>query len=111
MNWKNIEGIEKLNEIINISEKKAVLIFKHSTRCGISRFALRDFERSFDISEEEMEVFYLDLLKYRDISNEIAQRFGIIHQSPQVIVLKNKEAIYNDSHGGISVASIKKAIG
>ncbi|WP_298366918.1 bacillithiol system redox-active protein YtxJ [uncultured Lutibacter sp.] len=110
MNWNLLEDVNKLEKLVNVSESKAVLIFKHSTRCGISRFALNNFERSFDISEDKLTPFYLDLLKFREISNEIANTFDVQHQSPQVIVLKNKEVVYSESHSYISIEDIKKAI-
>ena len=111
MNWKLLESIDQIAEILTISKKVPVLIFKHSTRCGISRFVLKNFERSFNLSENEIEAYFLDLIAYRSISNEIAERFTVIHQSPQVIVIKNREVVYHNSHSDISVEGIKKAIG
>lgn len=111
MNWKFLENSNQINELLTSSEKKSILIFKHSTRCGISRFVLKNFERSFNLSENIIESYFLDLLKYRSISNEIAERFTIQHQSPQAIVIKNREVVYHASHSDISVTAIKKAIG
>ncbi|MDV7188262.1 bacillithiol system redox-active protein YtxJ [Lutibacter sp. TH_r2] len=111
MNWKLLENSTQLDTLLVSSESNPVLLFKHSTRCGISRFVLKNFERSFDFSENEIETYFLDLIKFRAISNEIAERFNVHHQSPQVIVLKNREVVYHDSHNGISVKGIKKAIG
>jgi bacillithiol system protein YtxJ len=90
----------QLNEIVNESTEKPVVIFKHSTRCSISRMALRQFEQEFDL-EGKVVPYYLDLLEHRDISNDIANRFGVYHQSPQLILIKEGKAIYDRSHESI----------
>ncbi len=108
--WLPLTNLEQLNEIMNLSNSKPVLVFKHSTRCGISRMALKNFEKEFDIEQDKIAVYYLDLLQFREISNEIVVRSSIQHQSPQVIVFFNEKVIYHDSHYEISVEVIKKAI-
>ncbi|WP_111707550.1 bacillithiol system redox-active protein YtxJ [Lutibacter citreus] len=111
MNWSEITEIKQLEEIINSSKEKPVLIFKHSTRCGISRFALKSFERSYDIDENSLDLYFLDLISYRQISSAIAEKLGVYHESPQVIVILKGTVIYSASHGDILVEDIKKAIG
>lgn len=104
MNWEKLDKIESLEDIKEVSKNQKVLIFKHSTRCPISANALNRLERSWN--EEEMQnknikPYYLDLITYRNISDKIAQEFKVMHQSPQVIVVENGEAIYDNSHYGI----------
>ncbi len=101
--WKTLSSIEQLNEILASQQK--VLIFKHSTRCSISSFALKNFERSFH-SEPGMACYFLDLLKYREVSNEIASRSGVRHESPQVLVFEGGKAVYNASHHKIEPQTI-----
>ncbi|HEY9222382.1 MAG TPA: bacillithiol system redox-active protein YtxJ [Lutibacter sp.] len=110
INWVPLNDITQLSEIINISSDKPVLIFKHSTRCGISRMVLKNFESDYDIPETEMDLYFLDLLNYRALSQDISTKFNVRHQSPQVLVIKNGEVIYNDSHDYISVGKIKKLL-
>jgi bacillithiol system protein YtxJ len=107
MNWTAMTDIAQLNEIAT-SEKPAA-IFKHSTRCSISRMALKQFENEFD-SEAEVTPYFLDLLEHRDISNEIAAKFGVYHQSPQLIVIKNGKAVYDASHSEIDAGELKQFI-
>lgn len=107
MAWRALTDLGQLNEIVNESTEKPVVIFKHSTRCSISRMALRQFEQEFDL-EGKVIPYYLDLLEHRDISNEIASRFGIYHQSPQLIVIKDGKAVYDASHGDINAEVLKK---
>lgn len=109
MHWNELTSIDQLELIVTQSETQPVLIFKHSTRCSISRFALKQFEFEFDLQEAILP-YYLDLLNYRDVSNEIANRFNVHHQSPQVIVLKNREVIYHESHEGIAVSELRKHV-
>lgn len=107
VNWRELVDLGQLNEIINESTEQPVIIFKHSTRCSISRFALKQFESEFDL-EDKVIPYYLDLLNHRDISNEIASRFGVFHQSPQLILIQEGKATYDTSHDGISVADVKR---
>lgn len=113
MNWTELKTIETLDEIKNsVSHQKQVLIFKHSTRCSISSMALGRLERSWN--EEEMtsvEPYFLDLIQHRDISNKIAEVFEVPHQSPQVILIKDGKAVYDDSHMGISYHAIQQHVG
>lgn len=110
INWIPLNDMNLLEEIKVASNNKPVLIFKHSTRCGVSRMALKNFEKSYDIESDKLDLYFLDLLQFRDISNEIISVFNIQHQSPQAIVIYKEKVVYHDSHYGISVEEIKKAI-
>lgn len=110
VSWVALTDKNQLDDIISMSNSKPVLIFKHSTSCGISRMSLKTFEREFDLEEAEISLYFLDLLSYRALSNEISEKFGVTHQSPQVLVIKNEKVIYNDSHHSISANDIKKIL-
>lgn len=105
-----LNTMNQLDEIDAISQIKPVVIFKHSTRCSISRFALKQFDSAYNFEEDKIDWYLLDLLNHRDISNEIAHRYDVTHQSPQIIVIKNKKAIYHDSHDGIDAADLKQFV-
>ena len=107
MEWKELTEQEQLKAVINQSEAQPVLIFKHSTRCSISRFALKQFENEFDL-QDKITPYYLDLLNHRDISNEIAFQFNVQHQSPQLLLLKNRVVVYHTSHENIDATELKK---
>lgn len=104
--WRQLTDLGELNEIVDLSTEKPVLLFKHSTRCSVSRMVLKQFESDFDL-QDKITPYFLDLLNHRDISNEIANRFHVEHQSPQMIVIKDGKAIYNASHENIDVADLK----
>lgn len=104
--WKQIESQKDLDSAIEKSSQQKVLIFKHSTRCFISKTVLRSFEKQMQESDKNFGYYFLDLLAYRSISNEIESRFDVVHQSPQLIVLENGKAIYNASHQNIDLDKI-----
>lgn len=108
--WNNLTTIEQLKEILAQSAEKPVLLFKHSTRCSISSMALSRFQKEWDQDNKEIELYYLDLLNYRAISNEIAELTGVVHQSPQAILVSNNEVKYSASHSSISANDIQNAI-
>ncbi len=105
--WTRLEEISQLDIIAKDSFENPIVIFKHSTRCFISKSALRRFEHEYN-SDNEMGLYFLDLLEYRVISNEIAQRFGVVHQSPQIIIVRNGKAIYNASHESIDAGKLEE---
>ena len=108
--WIPLTDIEQLEEIVVQSYEKTIVIFKHSTRCSISRFALNNFERDYNYPKESISAYYLDLISFRDVSNEIARKFEIEHQSPQIVVIKNGKAIYSASHQSIDAELLERFI-
>lgn len=108
--WKTLSTLVELDQVIQRSFEQPVAIFKHSTTCGISAMAKEQLFNGWDLPVEEVELYYLDLLAHRPVSNEVAARLGVVHQSPQIIVIKDGKAIYNISHHAISVDGVKKAI-
>ena len=110
VNWINLDHVDTINNIIiPKSWNKPVIIFKHSTRCSISRFALKQFESEYNL-EDKVDLYYLDLLNYRDISNEIAILFQVVHQSPQILIIKNGVVVYDASHSDIQAEVLGKYV-
>ncbi len=110
MNWIALKNPNQVETLRAESKNQPVIIFKHSRTCSISKTALNRLERNW--KEEDMtsvKAYYLDLLSYREVSHSIANLFDVEHQSPQVIVLKNGEAVFHKSHFDIDFASIKNA--
>lgn len=110
--WQKLTEMSQLQEILDNKSGEQHILFKHSTRCNISAMAFRRFETEWNEDYNSTNIWYLDLLAHRDISNTIAEKTGVYHQSPQVIALKNGEVIYTETHGQISsraaVNSFKK---
>ena len=111
MKWNELRELNQLEEITRESEEKTILIFKHSTRCSSSRVALDRLQRNW--KDEEMQMvkpYFLDLISYREISDQIAEKYSIEHESPQVVIIKNRQAIFSESHWGIDYQVIKSKL-
>jgi bacillithiol system protein YtxJ len=106
INWLSLTDLGQLNEISQLSNEKPVVIFKHSTRCSISRMALKNFENEFDLSDQ-VTPYFLDLITFQDISNEIASRFDVVHQSPQLLLIVEGKSVYDVSHSAIDADELK----
>lgn len=107
--WNDLTDLQQLNEIQKESNEKPVVIFKHSTRCSISRMALKQFENEFDL-HDEVKPYFLDLIANRDVSNEIANRFEVVHQSPQILLIRDGKSVYDASHDRIDAELLKQKI-
>ena len=110
VDWIPLTSLEQINEIKGQSRSETVFIFKHSTRCGISSMVIKRFENLFDESMKNIKVYYLDLLSYRDVSDEVGYAFQVMHQSPQLLVIRNEVAVLNTSHYDITHVEIQKYI-
>ena len=109
MIWEKLTDISQLETVKSDSLNKPVLIFKHSTSCSISATALSRLERNWkDEAAKGIKPYYLDLKSFRDVSNKIASEFHVEHESPQVLLIKNGDCVYNASHLGISFDEILK---
>ncbi|WP_395625757.1 bacillithiol system redox-active protein YtxJ [Daejeonella sp.] len=104
MNWIPLDNLEQLLDIANVQGYS--VIFKHSTRCSVSMMAKKRFEHDWDSIPEGTPVYFLDLISFREISNKIAEQFKVHHESPQMLLIKNGECIYETSHGEISAEEL-----
>lgn len=108
MNWIPLENLEQLSNIADAQGYS--VIFKHSTRCSVSMMAKKKFEFEWDAIPEGTAVYFLDLISYREVSNKIAEQFQVHHESPQMLLIKNGECIYETSHGEISAEDLAEQI-
>lgn len=104
MNWIELNSIEQVNLIKEKSGEKAQVIFKHSTRCGVSGIAKNRLERSESVPDADF--YFLDLIRNRTVSDAVSETFSVYHESPQVLVIRNGECIYDESHSGINMHDI-----
>ncbi len=108
--WIPLDVLSQIDEIKRKSRTKTQVIFKHSTSCGVSRMVLNTFKSNYTFSTEQLDLYYLDLLSYREVSNQIAAEFQVIHQSPQLLVIKNDVVVFNASHGEINEVDLAQFI-
>lgn len=104
MQWIHLTGEAQLNQLISQSASRPQVIFKHSTRCSVSSVALQRLQKAQ--APEGVDFNFLDLLAYRSLSNTIAEKFGVRHESPQVLIIKNGTCVYDESHLNISMNDI-----
>ena len=108
--WVFLTSESQLEEITKKSFEKTQVVFKHSTRCSISSVSMNKFVKNYNVPKEDADLYYLDLLNYRSVSDEVGYKFQVIHQSPQVLVIKNGEAVYDASHYSIQTDKILELI-
>jgi bacillithiol system protein YtxJ len=106
MNWKPLTTQGQLAEILERSYHFPQLIFKHSTRCGTSSLAKNRLEKSG--YEGDIEFYLLDVIAHRSLSVQVAAELDVWHESPQVILIVNGQADYDESHMGIRMDDIKE---
>ena len=99
--WIPLTAVPQLGLIEEKSKMRPQLIFKHSTRCGISRMVINQFIEAYDFVQKDFDLYFLDLLSHREVSNEVAYKFQVLHESPQLIIVKNGVTVAHASHGGI----------
>lgn len=111
MEWNTLSAADHLQHLREESKEKRILIFKHSTRCNISRTALDRLERNWKNDEmTNVKPYYLDLISHREVSNLVAAQFGVEHESPQVLIIENGKAVYDSSHFDIDYQQIRAAV-
>jgi bacillithiol system protein YtxJ len=108
MNWKILNAENQLDEIKERSHEIPQVIFKHSTGCATSSVAKSRLEQA--ITPPKVDFYFLDLIKYRSISNKIESDFMVDHESPQVLLIKKGECVYDESHSGISMDEIEEQL-
>ncbi|MEB2778848.1 bacillithiol system redox-active protein YtxJ [Algoriphagus sp. C2-6-M1] len=107
MNWNKLTEVGQIHEIKVLSANKPVLIFKHSTRCSISSMSLNRLLRKWNETDfEKITPYFLDLIAYRELSEFVAKEFQVPHESPQVLLIKSGDVIYDNSHFGISYSDL-----
>lgn len=109
MVWKILNEVSQIETLLEDSHTKDILIFKHSTTCSVSMISKLKLEDEWN-SEMDIVPYYLDVKGSREISNSIAEILGVHHESPQVILIRDGECIYDESHFDISLADIRESI-
>lgn len=105
MNWTPLRSADELEQLIHLSTQQPQVIFKHSTRCSISSVAKSRLEKAE--APANATFHYVDLLSFRPVSNAIAEKFAVEHESPQILVIKDGKCVYYESHMGIDMDEIK----
>lgn len=108
--WIPLTTLEQLEDIVLKSTSKTQIIFKHSTTCGISRMVMNTFKSTYKFTKDQADLYYLDLHSYREVSNKVGTEFKVVHQSPQLLIIRNGIAVADASHGSINEMELTKYI-
>ncbi|NHF59281.1 bacillithiol system redox-active protein YtxJ [Flavobacteriaceae bacterium TP-CH-4] len=106
--WIPLTSLDQLSEIGQKSSSKTQLIFKHSNTCGISRMVMNLFGGNYRFTNDQIDLYYLDIHAYREVSNEIGHHFQVVHQSPQLLVIRNGTVVAHASHGAITEVDLER---
>lgn len=110
MVWHILDSSKQLDEIDAMSMDHEVLIFKHSTSCSLSYIAKMRLEEQWDFEDNVLLPYYLDLKAYKDLSTQVSEKYAVHHESPQVLLIRKGECIYDASHLDISVSELKETL-
>ena len=106
--WIALNTLEQIDHIEKASKTKLQVIFKYSSRCGVSRMVLNQFVDKYELSKDDLDLYFLDLINYRDVSNEVGYKFQVIHESPQLLVIKNGVVVAHDSQSGVNAIDLSR---
>lgn len=105
--WIPLHSTTQLHTILKQSKNKPQIIFKHSNRCGISSMVIRQFTNAYNFTESDFDLYYLDILSYRNVSDEVSYELQVMHESPQLLIIKNGQVVMHASHGSINAINLK----
>jgi bacillithiol system protein YtxJ len=106
--WNPLVSLTGFDEVLEISYRKPVAIFKHSTRCSLSSVVLNRLINKPLNQEILGSVYLLDLLAHRPISDKISNDLQVHHESPQILLLRNGTCVFNASHNGITADKLQQ---
>jgi bacillithiol system protein YtxJ len=110
LHWKELSQTSQLGELIDLSHRRPCIILKHSTQCTTSAMVKWQLESEWDLAPEEMDVYLLDVIRQRALAREIANRFQVFHQSPQILLIREGECTYDADHLDITLEELKECM-
>lgn len=110
ISWKPLTSVQDVSSVVQLSDYVPVIIFKHSTLCAISAMVKSRVELEWDLASDTVAVFCVDVLAHREVSEEIADRFGVIHESPQLLLIEQGRRAYDASHADICIDELKDVL-
>src|SRR4051812_48503584 len=108
MHWIHLTDVDQLQNLIVRSQEKPQVIFKYSNRCSLSEIVFSRLQKN--CCPEHMDFYFLDLITYRELSDKIAETFKVRHHSPQILLIKEGECIFDESHSDISMEEIMEHV-
>jgi bacillithiol system protein YtxJ len=110
LQWKSLSQIEQLGELIDRSHQHPCILLKHSTQCTTSAMVKWQLEAEWDLASDEMGAYLLDVIQHRSLAREIADRFQVFHQSPQLLLIREGECTYDADQLDITLEELKECM-
>ena len=110
MQWNSLSSLDEVQGLVEQSNTKPQVIFKHSVTCPISSMAKMRIEDKWHTIHADLDFHYLDLIRFRSISSHISESLNVHHESPQIILIKNGEVIYDASHFDITIEELNETL-
>lgn len=108
--WYEIRTTQEMDNVILASSERPQVILKHSNSCGVSFFAKQNLDSIPSEKLKDADLYIIDVIRYRDVSYYLADKFNIRHESPQVFVIRDKEVVWNGSHGRVSADNVIQSL-
>jgi len=107
--WKTPKNTDEIDAILR-NESKPQLIYKHSNRCGVSILSRNSLDSGMESITEQADSYMIDVVAMRDLSNYVADKTGVKHESPQLILINNGEIFWDASHGDVRIEKLLEAL-
>ena len=101
---------QQLDAVVAASHERPVFVLKHSLICPVSHAADREYARFVENADEGAEYHRIEIQNARPVSNAVAERTGVRHESPQALLFVDGEVVWHASHGSITQASLERAL-
>ena len=107
---QELRSVQDLADALDESTERPVLLFKHSLTCPISTMAFREFKSHLAHADSRISYKLITVQTARAVSNEAASRLRLAHESPQAILIRNGQGVWNASHSQITAAALDQAV-
>jgi len=109
-NYLEIDSVEEWETLFEKSGEQAILLLKHSTACPISGAAFKEFKVYTRKPKRPIVCVLVKVIESRPVSNDIETKLGIKHESPQALLIQNKETLWHASHWDITFERIEQQV-
>jgi len=105
--WQEITTVQEWQQLLEKSNEKQIIMFKHSTTCPVSASALEEYDEYLSKQpNSDVDYYLVKVIESRPVSNQIAEDLNVKHASPQIILFKDQKSIWNTSHWSITTKHI-----
>jgi bacillithiol system protein YtxJ len=105
-----LQGIDELERVLAESRQRPLLLFKHSYSCGVSAEALDELLSHLADARPGARYAMVTVQTHRDVSNAIARKLGVRHETPQALLVRDGEVVWSASHFRVNATELEKAL-